>query len=602
MGKPRRITPTDNWEQLKLFITSPEQEHYEEIRPIVLFGQPPSTRSRETGTPAHTLRRRADRFAEYGMASLFDTPPQLPSASPSPLPQALPPELCQMIIDLKVEHPPLRVYEIATICFARTGRRPHSETVKRILKAAQPLPGRQQRRFPPYHQIPDPAQRRAVVLRLHFEGWTKQSIAEYLETCRETVHATLRRYVAEGIGGLYPKSHAPQRRVCKVTLSAMLIVRRLQRNPGLGEFRIHAKLKQIGIHLSPRTCGRILALNRKLYADLREEAEERKKKPMPFAASRRHEYWTVDIRYLDMHRLGGGNIYAITILENYSRAILASAVSRTQDETAYLIVLYAAIRQHGCPEAIVSDGGAVFKATQAKAIYQALGIEHKPIKRRQSWQSYIETNFNVMRRMADWHFERATSWAELVAAHDQWVGDFNYQVHYAHIKRSDNRHSPAEVLSWIRGRVVDEVTLHKVFHTTRFVRHLDRGGYLQFRHWRMYAEQGVARQSATVWLYAENLTIAYHDQPLAHYTVAYEADQQTFKAVSDPQLIETAHRVPQLALWDLTDDDWHKIVPPLWLRPPPLWAGTLQDWMQVLPRAPMRHPRSATGIQERLAL
>jgi putative transposase len=48
-----------------------------------------------------------------------------------------------------------------------------------------------------------------------------------------------------------------------------------------------------------------------------------------------------------------------------------------------------------------------------KAIYQALGIEHKPIKRRQSWQSYIETNFNVMRRMADWHFERATSWAEL---------------------------------------------------------------------------------------------------------------------------------------------------------------------------------------------
>jgi hypothetical protein len=55
MGKPRHITPTDNWEQLKLFISSPEQERYEEIRPIVLFGQPPSTRAGETGTPAHTL-------------------------------------------------------------------------------------------------------------------------------------------------------------------------------------------------------------------------------------------------------------------------------------------------------------------------------------------------------------------------------------------------------------------------------------------------------------------------------------------------------------------------------------------------------------------
>lgn len=38
------------------------------------------------------------------------------------------------------------------------------------------------------------------------------------------------------------------------------------------------------------------------------------------------------------------------------------------------------------------------------------------IERRQPWQSYIETAFNVQRRMADWHFARAESWAELVAA------------------------------------------------------------------------------------------------------------------------------------------------------------------------------------------
>lgn len=104
--------------------------------------------------------------------------------------------------------------------------------------------------------------------------------------------------------------------------------------------------------------------------------------------------------------------------------------------------------------------------------------------------SYIETNFNVMRRMADWHFERASTWVEFVAVHDQWVGDFNFQVHWAHRERDDNRHSPTEVLEWVRGRLVDDATLHAVFYTTRFVRHLDRGGYLQFRHWRMYAEEG----------------------------------------------------------------------------------------------------------------
>jgi hypothetical protein len=92
MGKPRRIRPTDNWEQLQLFITSPEQERYKEIRPIVLFGQPPGTRSREMGMPTHILRRRADRFVALGMASLFDAPPPLPQPAPPALPQALPPE------------------------------------------------------------------------------------------------------------------------------------------------------------------------------------------------------------------------------------------------------------------------------------------------------------------------------------------------------------------------------------------------------------------------------------------------------------------------------------------------------------------------------
>jgi hypothetical protein len=32
------------------------------------------------------------------------------------------------------------------------------------------------------------------------------------------------------------------------------------------------------------------------------------------------------VGYLDMHNLGGGMIYCISILENFSRAILASAI------------------------------------------------------------------------------------------------------------------------------------------------------------------------------------------------------------------------------------------------------------------------------------
>jgi hypothetical protein len=41
-------------------------------------------------------------------------------------------------------------------------------------------------------------------------------------------------------------------------------------------------------------------------------------------------------------------------------------------------------------------------------IYAALGIKKEQIDKKQAWQSYIETHFNVQRRMADWHSARQT--------------------------------------------------------------------------------------------------------------------------------------------------------------------------------------------------
>ena len=74
------------------------------------------------------------------------------------------------------------------------------------------------------------------------------------------------------------------------------------------------------------------------------------------------------------------------------------------------------------------------------------------IQKRQPWQSYIETAFNVQRRMADWDFAQATTWAELLAVHERWVVNYNYQSHWAHRQRADGRRSPANVLGWVSGR------------------------------------------------------------------------------------------------------------------------------------------------------
>lgn len=225
------------------------------------------------------------------------------------------------------------------------------------------------------------------------------------------------------------------------------------------------------------------------------------------------------------------------------------------------MILYAAIRQHGVPETLISDSGAVFvTAKQAKAIYAALEIEKREIARGKPWQNYIETTFKIQRRMADWHFARATTWAELLTVHDQWVVDLNYQVHWAHQGRDDDRRTPRDVLGWYNGRPVTPEDLHRLFYRTRFGRKLDRFGYVRFRHWRVYGERGLSRERAAVWLYGETLTVEYADEPLAQYKVRYEPDKAHLRMVEEPQLFETPYQSPQLPLWDLSDAEWLKVM------------------------------------------
>ena len=171
---------------------------------------------------------------------------------------------------------------------------------------------------------------------------------------------------------------------------------------------------------------------------------------MPFAASFRHEYWTSDVRYIEHSIPETGQAYVLAILENYSRAILASAVTLSQDTNAYLSVLHAAIGRHGSPEAIVTDGGGIFRSDRAKAVYRALGIEKVEIERGQAWQSFIETNFNLQRRLADHFFAKTETWEELVSEHDLWLERHNTQRHRAHEGREDGRRSPSEVLGPVR--------------------------------------------------------------------------------------------------------------------------------------------------------
>jgi len=89
-------------------------------------------------------------------------------------------------------------------------------------------------------------------------------------------------------------------------------------------------------------------------------------------------------------------------MDNFSRAILASDIYQAQDLASVLIVLYAAIEQHGCPHRLVTDNGSVFRAKQAMAIYDALEIRKEWIHKKQSWENLIESHLYVIWNTPSW--------------------------------------------------------------------------------------------------------------------------------------------------------------------------------------------------------
>lgn len=553
-----RREPTHDWPQIRPRLTDSAQITYEIIRPVILFGTTPKERSEETGMPQRTIYYKANLFDASGMASLLS--PEPPPPVPKLDKRTLPPPMRQAIVDLRAEYPAFTLHEIATICYVQFGRRPSSHTVQLIL-ADGSKPSCTMRSSPLYEDIDDLVQRRLAIVRLHANGWSVKSIAGYLETSRFTVYDILKRWVDEQFAGLTDKSHAPHNPARKVTLRDMQEVKRLQINPELGEYRVSAALEQLGIKLSPRTCGRILALNRKLYHLQMPQSGERPKKEMPFKAERRHQYWSVDIRHLDKHRLEHEDkVYCISILENYSRAILASAVTRRQDTEAFLAVLYAAIRKHGCPEILVSDHGGVFLSHDAMKIYDAFGIHKEEIELRQAWQNYIESCFNVQRRMADWYFEAVRTWEDLLAAHEKWVRDYNYQKHLAHEQREDGRHSPAEVLGWVTGKPFEPDYLYRAFSALCETRTLNKAGYARFRNFLLYGEQGLAGKTTVINIFQDTLALEYGEHPLAKCSVEFQPDDKHLLRVGNPRLYEHPYHSPQLPLWPTSSVEWYVII------------------------------------------
>jgi transposase InsO family protein len=126
--------------------------------------------------------------------------------------------------------------------------------------------------------------------------------------------------------------------------------------------------------------------------------------------------------------------------------MLAGAVVPAEASWGALMVLYTACLHYGVPETLISDSGGAFTSNAFEAVLTRLQIRHETIEstKGESYWNWMETHFNIQRRLYDYQFSLTTTPAAFEQAHQAFMATYNTTAPQGLLKdRCDPAH-PAE--------------------------------------------------------------------------------------------------------------------------------------------------------------
>ena len=149
----------------------------------------------------------------------------------------------------------------------------------------------------------------------------------------------------------------------------------------------------------------------------------------------------------------------------------------------------------------MTDGGTIFTSTAAMQLYDMLGIRKERIDAGEPWENNAETDDARSREGSPTTPSPRRAPGRRSSKRDlSWWTNYNTEHHFAHRERKVWRHSPEAVLRGVLGRTYPEEVLSRVLYATQFTRHLDRHGYVKFKHWQLFGEHGLAGAEVSVWV------------------------------------------------------------------------------------------------------
>jgi transposase InsO family protein len=584
-GEGARVDAARDFAQLQLHFVDRLQWRYELIRPLVLFAdRTPKQRAEETQTHVETVRDLTRRFQKQGLLGLLpDDVILVPKGKATRVPPAAVEELAR----LKALYTGFAYRELARIIFCTLGYRMHHQTIKKLWQ--QSLGAVQEAlALGDYHRYPERYEVRVQVIKLFAQGWTKRSISHVLHVSRPTIDRWIHRFEAEHFAGLEDKSRAPKTPARKGWFALMIDVYHLQkRHPDAGEFRIWSLLARTDI--SVRTVGRIMALNREVYEDIPGKCRPHAKqppKPHPYKASHPHEFWFIDGRQMDF-ALEGVKWWSLIVLDGYSRTMLAGAVAPTEASWVALMALYTACLRYGVPKALISDSGGAFTSNEFEAVCTRLQIDHKPMEstKGESYLNWMETHFNVQRRLYDYQFALTTTPAEFERAHQAFMDLYNTTAHQGLLQDQFDPPIPLHVLGEAKGRMYTPDELTRKFSRALFPRTTNQHGCVTLHSYHFYIEAGVPKTQILLWVYGEQLRAVLDNVVLAEYHCRYDWRDHKVKDIRQGVFYPTRFASSQGSLIPLTPQESLVLYRPQSLRrSPPRLFPAQQLWLFELVR------------------
>ena len=202
-------------------------------------------------------------------------------------------------------------------------------------------------------------QRYQAVLTVVQDGEKITEVAARIGVSRQTLHAWIRRYRAEGLASLTDHSHAAHSCPHQISPDIEAQICELRRlHPGWGPRRIAHELGRAGCDPMPSRSSIYRCLKRHSLIELRRRRKGRDEYRR-WERERPMQLWQMDVMggvLLD----DGTELKIVTGVDDHSRFCIAAGLVRRATSKAVCEVLSASLATHGVPDEILTDNGKVF--------------------------------------------------------------------------------------------------------------------------------------------------------------------------------------------------------------------------------------------------